>query len=172
MDIVPTLLATTYTKQDFQRRLTLLRGYLETIHFTKKKIEIREYLKDQGASDADTKALESWKITPTGKFTRTGMYDNLKELRETVATLPTVILFLPIVPTPEISETLGLWVRTHVSKEAMVEFRMEPEAVGGVKVSWNGKLADYSLSHEFGSIGQEIRNTINEFSIKQVRKQL
>lgn len=69
----------------------------------------------------------------------------IKELTRQIESLKTLELTLGFEPTKETIQKIFAWVRTNLGEGIVVGTKYDPDIVGGVLISFNGKYADLSL---------------------------
>jgi hypothetical protein len=164
-DILPTILLSSFTKSDILRRIHFLRSYLEVVHFKKSDSSIQDFLISKNATKSDVEAITSWKIDTKGSFGREDLYQTIEKLLKTIEQLPSVTLFVPFEPDSTSVTKIGLWAREHINTQIIIDLRLDPEAVGGAKLAWNGHFGDYSL----GRILEKEKDAIREMINKKIR---
>jgi len=169
-DFLPTILATSYTKSDILRRIHLLRGFLESVHFKKSSDTLRDYLVSKNASKEDIDILSQWNVQPKGPFGKADVYKTIESLLGGIKNLPIMTLFVPFEPDGTAVEKIGSWVRKELSPQSIVDLRLDPDAVGGARLAWNGTYGDYSLSRILQQEKATIRALIEKRTVSADQK--
>ena len=82
-------------------------------------------------------------------FSPSDINQKFVQLEEAVDELPDFTVIVPIsLPPAEVSR-LGQWSRANVRSDVMVSIRVDPQAVGGCMVVWQGMYLDMSLRYFF-----------------------
>lgn len=163
MEHLPVVLSNSYTRRDITRRLTILRQYLEAIHFSGNKAKPGDILSSITQEESDRDAVLAWKFGSTGDFGRTHMYKTLEAIRKAIEALPTVLLYLAYLPDEKSLTELGRWVRKNVGDTTLLDIRFDAGAVGGARIAYEGKFGDYSLHRTFEQHRADIDSVLRRF---------
>lgn len=142
MNLLETILETTYTLHDLKHRVRVLRSYLE--------------LKLFGNESADFPAEDmAWLSSlPQDFFSQfqkeklTSIFTSLEQQINQINPLTIYLAFKPEVA--EIAQIYS-WVRQNLTTKVVIETKFDPSLIGGVALVWNGVYKDYSLKAKIES---------------------
>lgn len=69
---------------------------------------------------------------------------------------PALVVFVPKELPKEVKERLAKTAREIFAQELVVEFRVDPDLLGGAALAWQGYYKDYSLRARFAEKSQEL----------------
>lgn len=162
-ELMFTIIKTAYTKADIQRRMRLLREYLEQIHFTGERIDLTKFLLSRRAQTDDIDAFLSWGNEFFDTFTKEKAYPILNAISEHMKTLPVISMYIPYEPVPAEINKLGIWVRRNVDEQVLIDLHTDPTLLGGCAFAWQGTYRDYSLRYYMQKKREEIAKVIQEY---------
>jgi hypothetical protein len=146
--IISTILENTYTTDDLIERLGLMRLYYGKKIFSKGATlaiddvlagECEEYTLD--ALRQWEKGFEAQSIQPIV------IYETLDTVKEEVAGMPAVVLYVPVRFTGEHVVKFGTWFRTHVQPNILLTLRVDPRAAGGCSLIWKNTYYNFSMHY-------------------------
>ena len=147
--LIDTIVTTTFIRKDIDRRLGMLREYLEGKFFTGKTADVTfiAYLATQKISEEDREILPVWEHIITNTVTKDNFYDFFDSVNQRFKELPTVKLFIPFIPTSTDAHEFGIWFRKQVDPRIILELHEEPSLVAGCAFVWQGVYREYSLRY-------------------------
>lgn len=163
-ELMFTIIRTAYTKADIQRRIRLLREYLEQTHFTEQQdLDLTKFLLSKRAQTDDIDAFLSWGKGFFDTFTKEKAYTLLNVIGEHMKTLPVISMYIPYEPVPAEVNKLGTWVRRNVDEHVLIDLHTDPSLLGGCAFAWKGTYRDYSLRYYMQKKREEITKIIEEY---------
>lgn len=166
-EIVKTIVKSTYTTADIQRREMFLRQYLEQAYFVPDaERDVTKFLLAKHAQTDDMKAFVAWGDGFFSQFDKNRMYKMLSEIEEMIKTLPVVGVYVPYECTPAEIIKLGKWFRTNVDKMVIIDVHTDPTLLGGCAFVFNGVYRDYSLRYFMQKYKDTISNIIKAYVAK------
>ncbi len=157
------VIRTAYTKADIQRRLRLLREYLEQTHFAGEDVELTKFLLSKRAQTDDIDAFLSWGKEFFDAFTKEKAYTLLNVIAEHMKTLPVISMYIPYEPVPAEVNKLGAWIRRNVGELVLIDLHTDPTLLGGCAFAWKGTYRDYSLRYYMQKKRDEITKIIEQY---------
>lgn len=163
------LLSTTYTKENFHRKVMLLSEFFSKRFFKEHKEEslkdsFRVFMSENNVGEALQQSLLNLPDDFFAYFTAENLNDTLKSLEEEVEQKPLLTLYVPTILPPSEVEKLGNWVRENIQQGLFLDLRVDAAVVGGCAFVWNGVHHDYSFKQHFEEKRNEIRNLVRSFS--------
>lgn len=151
-DLTPIIIATTYTTSEARERLALLRRFLEDVffgssHVTPTAERLAEFLDAEGVAMSTQRVLTTWLKTLSGALSRESLYDVLLSIERSVSALPVLGVISPVALSERETAHLGVWAREHVRERVLIDFRVDPAAVGGCRLLWDAHSRDFSLGY-------------------------
>lgn len=163
--LLSTIVASAFTKSDIQRRLRILRGYLEhTFYSTDGHLNLPEYLDSKQISPDDHEAMVAYGDAFYQSFSKDTMYRLLDKLADDMKVLPIINVYIPYEPIPGEVMRLGKWFRKNVDPTMVVELHIDPTLLGGCAFAWQGIYRDYSLRHYMYKRREEISQIIERYA--------
>lgn len=148
------VLENTFTLNDVYQRANMLSRFFEKYFFDAHRSEderTQVFEAEYRGADADTlshvRATAAWGPEFFNAFSAENMYERIRTLKEAAEILPRLSLDVPVPFSAEHVERIGLWCRTNVQPNVMLELRVRPESVGGCVFVYNNILHDVSLSY-------------------------
>jgi hypothetical protein len=144
-ELTDKLLATSVTRGEILRRIGAIRDFLEQKFFKPNPITLADYVKIRNV-DGDPAILMGLGDDFYASFTRENVYQTLETISKTVNSLPTIILYLPFMPSGEEMLKLSDWVRKIIAAGVLVEIK-QAAVTGGCVVVNDGIWRDYTLRY-------------------------
>ena len=159
------LLDTTYTKENFHRKVMLLKEFFSKRFFQghadqSLKDQLSSFLSENNVGEALRSSLLGLPDTFFQYFSNENFSDTLKGLQDEVETMPHLMLYVATVLPPSEVARLGAWVRENIKPGLFIDLKTQADVVGGCAFVWNGVYHDYSLKYYFDKHRGEIRSTI------------
>jgi len=165
IQLLDTVLASTFVKADVLRRLRIVREYLEQRFFTPgEKKDLSDYFVVHHVSVDDQVVIKSWDGGFFKSFNKENAYDFLDKMSKRVNVLPTVNMYVPIVLDAGQTAKIGQWMRENIDKEVLIELHIEPSSFGGCAFAYNGVYSDYSLRHYMHKNMDGIRKVLDGYA--------
>ena len=165
--LLKTIIDSSYLKADVLRRTRIVREYLEQQFYTPgDKKNLKDFLADSKASEADVEVIEKWGQEFFKSFTKENAYDVLEKVNAMVKDLPTMNLYVPVELASDETPKLGKWVRDNVSKDVLIELHVDSSTIGGCALAWDGVYSDYSLGHYLHKHVDGVRKVLAEYAQK------
>ena len=155
------LLAKTFTKSDYLRRVTYIREFLEGRFFKNNKGNFSDYLLQVKVSTHDREAISGLDEHFFNLFTKDNLYPVINSLVEELKPLPVLTLYLAVIVEDYLVDELGIWFRKNLHPELIMEVRCNPTLVSGCAYVWNNQYRDLSL-HYFFKKREDLINKIIE----------
>lgn len=90
-------------------------------------------------------------IESTGK---TSSYSNLLEaFKRRLFATPTVCVTLAFYPTKALITRLTTWFEDNLEEKVLLDLKVEPDIIGGVKILCNEHFRDYSIASKLEGVG-------------------
>ena len=147
------ILSNTFTRTDAGKRLLLLQDFLEAVMYENvpKSGSLSDALRTRFASDPkqaeEASAVAVWGEETLRFLADTDIHSLLNKLKEQLAGLPELVLYVPVVlPSAHVS-VLGEWCRSNIDPNLFISLQVDPSAIGGCFFVWKNQYYDYSLSH-------------------------
>lgn len=169
--ILTSFLSTTYTKADFYHRLSLLREFFEFLFYSKLDTDFqagfKEFVVKKSLSEEDQKSLASLPTDFYNFFTQKNLYQNLEDLKKEAENLPVLTIYLSAsLQEPYVSQ-LGSWVRSNLSKQALIDLKTDSKVSAGCNLAWKGLFSDYSLRSHLKQRGEVISQILSSYGQKE-----
>lgn len=162
--LLETVIANTYTKSSFYRRLACLRAYIEKKYFSKSGFKsFPEYLEEQEIDSEDKAALKKWSEVFSKRLSQSSFYKKLEALRDEFSGLPSVAIYLPFRAPDEELNKIGEWLRKNVKKDLVMDVKFDPAMVGGCGLVWKGYYKDYSLKNFFSANRDKVKEMLEGY---------
>lgn len=132
------LLAQTYTVEDYQRRLRLL-NYLNSLSlqpYGSSAEKRKSLLREKGADPSDL-AL----------FFQLENYDFSKQKTEEVQ------IFLPFQPELKQIKEICNWLRNNIAENILLKIHYRPNLIAGCSVVWKGRKGNFALTADNKHLG-------------------
>lgn len=161
-----TILNNTYTKKDLQRRLRLLRQYLESKEYKKgSKMTLSTFLKTKETSEDDLQAMKSWGSSFWKKFNKKNLYSLLKKLKEEFEEVDVITVFSPIELDAAAREKMGNWFKKNISDNILIDLRYDPTLSIGCALVHHGRWGDFSLGYFLRDKRNDIMKIIEAYDV-------
>lgn len=155
-EIVPVLLADRFTRGQALSGVDLLRRFADYFIFhqqpddlSEKKTDLNEGLKifaqNTGIPPKDQKLISVLAQQQGGLFDKSTSMVLIKKLQQAILELPVINLQTPVLLTTDHLGRIGKWIRAHVDDRAVIGIRLDPSTVGGCRIIWKGRQAEYTL---------------------------
>lgn len=153
--ILERILLTTYTIESFKRRVKALKSMLSDHFFGGKTNPLLENEEKVWLSSVGVSLFSMFsKETFSEKFNRLEKYaDEIKPLT----------VYLAFDAGFESVEQIGSWVRDNISREIVMDVKMDKELIGGCAFIWNGVYRDYSIRAKIEGNKQQITTSFKQF---------
>lgn len=164
-----------FTKQQALRRLRLLKDFLDFLFFDKQKTkvgeeagfvlainEFREKLKvrDLNYFEVDAQFLSNLGMSFYFAFTPENYNQKMKDLESSFSKSNKVVVYLPIEPSEQETVKMGVWFKTNVSKDILMDLQYDPSLIGGPAFSYRGVYKDYSIRSRIKAQKQAILKSL------------
>lgn len=151
-DIFQELLKNTYTTDALYQRIRLLKEYYEVRMYSQdaqeKNMTIEFFCNEKKADSDTSSALKNWE--QYFHEHTSGAEENIQtlhELEQHIHTLPSVVVYLPLIfADDEIAKIAG-WFRSNVRKDMILEVKIDANVTGGCAFIWNSTYYDFSLRY-------------------------
>lgn len=158
--LVSKILENTFTQQELNRRLGILKEYLNKKIFTSKK---NGQLLELEAED------QAWIDTLGDDFLNKFNKDNLVKLLDGLANktkqLKSLGIIIPVEFPQDQVKLLGEKVRSSFGQNFLIDIKLDPSLIAGCALVWNGVMKDYSIRAKIDESKQTILETFKR-SIK------
>ena len=163
-DQLLTILPFCFTKESLQRRLRLLRAYLELTHFTSSKATLNEFLQKNNANEGDAKVLTLMREKLGRALTPKTAQNILGTLTKQAQNLPTIHLYTPYILSLDVAQKIGTWFKKNVGPTTLLDLHVDPTLSIGCLLVVGGVAYDYSLKSFLNSQRSQIREILKAFS--------
>lgn len=165
--LIETIISNTYTVQDLERRLGVLRSCVEAALFTDTALTYLEecalYLANQ-ASELDACAIKEWGETVLSVFSQSNINARMKELYEASERLPVFTIYLPVeFPEPEL-KSLCEWCRGVQAASTILDVHVDASVVGGCGVVAHDTYHDLSFEARKQEFPDLVANVLNQYA--------
>ncbi len=140
-----TLINSSFTMADVQRRTRFLQGFLESQFFATNGTDLKSFLQAHDATQTDVEVMLGWGATFYQAFTRSNLYELIKAITESIRSLPSMVLYLPYTPDDAGRAFVGATLRKIVGSPVILDIRYDPSLGAGCSFSTGGMYKDYSL---------------------------
>lgn len=169
-EVLQKIISNTFTKQDFYARLAVVEECLEKALFTSetetdtthRTALITDFARQTGRGDMAA-FIEGWGDDVLNSFTASDLYLQMEELKSSVESLPTLVLYAPVLLKNEDMVDVGKWSREQFDPRVMIDLMVDPKALGGCAFVWEGEYYDYSLNYFFNKKEAEIVELIRSY---------
>jgi len=167
-DILTLLLKKSYTKAQIQRRLRILKEFVEHKVYSKTTSTLSQFLKKEKYNESDIEVLKEMPEEIFKIFDKKNTYNTFNRLTSLLQETKPIEVYIPYEFDDKETEKLGLWFRNNVSDEAILEPHTDPALLGGCAVAMDGVYKNYSLRYYIDKYRDKIRKIIED----NVQKQL
>jgi hypothetical protein len=167
-----TVLTNTYTIEDAFRRLSMARQFIENVFFGREeevenwRLSLEKFLAARGGEPATRAALAAWGEQWFKAFKPDDINEKFVVLESAIEDLPELTIVVPVALPPAEVSRLGQWARVNADPYAMVALRIDPQAVGGCIIVWQGLYLDVSVRYFFAKHREAISGLIGGGNIK------
>jgi hypothetical protein len=164
------ILSNTYTKPDFYRSINVVQEFLEHAFYNTDDADDSNHTERivrqvrMSGDIAVAERIEQWGDVVLSVFTRENLYEKLKELKDEIEGLSEFVLYVPTAFGPREVELIGQWCRENMNRTIVLNFVVEPDAVGGCAFVWEGVYYDFSLDHFIKKKEAEIARIILSYN--------
>lgn len=138
MDILSTILKTTYTLRDVKHRIRILKSFIEQKLFgSAKNIET--------LASEDTSWLQTLGPDFMAQFNKNNVTAAFEEAEQAIEKSEAVILYLPFQTDQATVDQLGVWFRQNLAKGFIFDIKLDPTLIGGCALVKGGIYKDYSI---------------------------
>ena len=169
------LLTDTYTKNQSAHRLSLIKELINRWLFDNQPGQDLLAILDQYLKEADAilhKDDPEWlkaviplirdQIDPKKNLPKQSV-ELIKAVEKALSTERIISLYLPFEYNDEILKQYGLWFKTNVSKDCLIEPGSDPSLIGGCALAFNGIYHDYSIKAKIGENRSQILKQLLSF---------
>lgn len=159
----------TYTKNDFYKRILLLKEFFEYFFFSEHeqfplKNMLKKFLIEHKKQEEQINSMYSLSDSFYEEFTKNNFGAILNDLQKYILELPLITMYVPIVlPLKEV-EKLGKWMRSNVAKDIFIDLKIDRESVGGCAFVWKGVYHDFSLKYFLNNKQEDIVTILRNYS--------
>jgi len=162
-EIISKILTTSFTKTDINRRMRLLREYLEQVYFKSEKMDTTKFLISRQATTDDIDVFLNWGDNFFKNFNQENIYKIITRISDVVKKMPVITIYIPYEPVPAEIIKLGRWCRKNITEGVIVDLKTEPTLLRGCALVWKGMYRDYSLRYYMMKKRGEIERVLEEY---------
>ena len=144
-----TLIKTTYTVEDAYHRLALVRRFFEDALF--KGVydpgSFVHFLETVHLPPSAVQVFRTWGEAWLSAVSPDRLHEQFETVRARLGRTPKLTLSVPMILSPEARADLGTWLRSHTHPDILIELVFDVAAVGGCRITWQGKYRDFSLRY-------------------------
>lgn len=144
------ILAKTATKNVLQRRMMFIRQLLQQMLFVQPKINpklaIERFIAKTSLNQPDVDFFRSLG-SDFLSFSKQNAYLLIDQLEDIVEKIPTLTITAPIEIAENEAEKIANFAKRMLSKDLIVDFKVNPAVLGGCGLSWKGVYYDFSLPY-------------------------
>lgn len=96
----------------------------------------------------------------------------LNKIQEILKNLSVVSLTLAFEPSDEVLKSLTQWCALNLQKQVVLDVQIDPHIIAGVKINYNGRFKDYSVTSIFNTLVSNMLHTPSKQSILHQNAQL
>ena len=141
------IISDSFTKQEVQVKLMELKIVAENHFFGKKDW-----------TDFEKELLEG--------VSRDNIEEVFQEANRELEKIDTLVLSIALELPEEVVSQIGRKARSLFGEDLLLEFKVNPDLIGGTALVWQGKYKDYSLKSKFEQKKQEIKEIYQKFNDK------
>lgn len=168
-ELLAIILSNTYTVQDIERRLSILRSCVEAALFTETDLSYLEecalFLSDKAPAH-DAEAIKEWGEPVLTAFSQSNLQARMKALESAVETLPVLTLYIPCTFPEDELKMLGDWCRAEYHPETLLDLHVDASVVGGCGLVSKDTYYDLSFSARKQEFPELITNLLAEYARK------
>lgn len=141
------IITCTFTLQDAYHRVGLLRRFFEATFFADggSHMTLPAYLEKEGVEPMAVRILGDWGSTNRESIQPDKVHTQFETVRKRLDAFPVMILAVPVAVTNSDIREMGTWLRANVDPSVFIDLTIDPAAVGGCRIVWRGKHADYTF---------------------------
>lgn len=146
------LIKNTYRRSDIAYQISLVREFLEHVFFVKRDTSVSDKAVEDFLVQSQKTVVEAamLRVLPHeffDSFTQASFYEALDQLVEEVRKLKTLSLTVPVVLAHSDVEAVGVWARSAIDSQLLIDIDVDPTLAVGCRVGWNNRLHDFSLEY-------------------------
>lgn len=107
--------------------------------------------------------LNSYGIQFLNDFHKESFYQSFTKIEEYVSKLKALTIYLAFEPKEEQAKQIGSWVRDLYSQKMVIDFKYDPELIGGSAFIWNGIYKDYSIRSRIQGDKERLLSSFKSF---------
>ena len=154
-DILSTILNNTYTLTQLNRRILVLKTFLEQQFFASQPPQA---LPSQ--PDPYLKTLPPDLLT---KFNKDNLSTIFKDLEEEIQKIQALTLYLTFDPDETTIVSIGEFVRRTFASLILLDIKYDPNLIAGAAIVWEGIYRDYSLRSKIEEKKTEVLQSFKQF---------
>ena len=157
-----------YTTEDAHTVLELLKEFLEYFFFSEHEAVshseiLKTFIKEKSVTDTGADMLKALPDQFWETFTRGNMYEQIDTFAKTFNSLPRIVLYVPAkLPYGEVKK-VGEWMHSNVTKDLLMDIKVDLRAIGGCKFAWKGVYYDFSLRYFIKKHKRELVSMMKEY---------
>lgn len=153
--ILERILITTFTLGSFKKRVKALKSRLSEFFFGGKTNPLLE--------QEEKIWLNSVGVGLVNMFSKDTLDETIRKLENYSDSVKPLTVYLSFEPSEQQVEELGSWVRDNLSKELMMDIKMDKELIAGCAFIWNGVYKDYSLRSRLSANRSQIATGFKQY---------
>ena len=142
MNILETILKTTYTLHDVKHRLRILKTYVEQKLFGSTE-------QTEAFSPEDTSWLQSLGEDTFSQFNKNNATQIFEDTQKEIEKIETIVIYLPFQADTATLNQLGVWLKQNFTSSFIFDIKLDPTLIGGCALVKGGIYKDYSLKTKF-----------------------
>lgn len=159
-DILNFILSSTFTTHKLQRRMNLLKNYINAKVYNSAPLDFKKMSIDA----EDIEWIQSFDEKLLGQITTFNFGTVFQNLDAEIKKITPLILYIPVeLPSYEIIR-LGNYLRQSYGPKFLVDIKIDPTLIAGCALVWNGKYYDYSLRQKISQNKDIIVSKLKEFA--------
>ena len=157
-----------YTVQEIHLAIRLLKEFFDSYFFKGKKKEnvkdaLKKFLKERNDLEYTVRALLSLSDDFYNAFEQESAASIFDTLEKKTDKCEQIVLYVPILLPGEETKKIGEWIRTNVSKSALIDLKVDRFATGGCAFVLKGVYYDFSLRYFLKKKEREITQMIHSY---------
>jgi hypothetical protein len=117
----------------------------------------------QFENEQDLQFIESLGFKYLDSFNQSNLNGLFKETEKEIYQTKTLTLFIPFeIPHNEIDH-LSSWTKQNFGQDTLLEFKFNPDLIGGCAISYKGVYKDFSIQKKIKEHQKEITDSLNSF---------
>lgn len=154
--ILEIILKDTFTQNLLKHRVLIAKSYL-----------LKAVFGNVHSMELDQKDMDWLNSLPDSfykKFNKDNIYQIFEDLEKRIDLLPTIIIYIPIESTDEVSSKICSFVRkTYQNPLIILNIKYNPTLIAGCAISWKGIYRDYSLKSKIEERKNEVYESFRKF---------